>query len=108
VVYEVTEMPVMFRYPPLKYIRIHKLGYMVFRDPKFREAFMRDPKKVMDELGLTEEEQELVLSRDGVRMYDLGVQPYIIFALVWQAFGEWPSREQIAKLGYGRKISENS
>jgi hypothetical protein len=108
VVYEVTEMPVVFRYPPLKYIRIHKLGYMVFRDPKFREAFMRDPKKVMDELGLTEEEQELVLSRNGVRMYDLGVQPYIIFALVWQAFGEWPSREQIAKLGYGRKISENS
>jgi hypothetical protein len=104
----VTEMPVVFRYPPLKYIRLHKLGYMVFRDPKFREAFMRDPKKVMDELGLTEEEQELVLSRDGVRMYDLGVQPYIIFALVWQAFGEWPSREQIAKLGYGRKISENS
>jgi hypothetical protein len=41
-------------------------------------------------------------------MYDLGVQPYIIFALVWQAFGEWPSREQIAKLGYGRRISENS
>jgi hypothetical protein len=108
VVYEVTEMPVVFRYPPLKYVRIHKLGYMVFRDPKFREAFMRDPKKVMDELGLTEEEQELVLSRNGVRMYDLGVQPYIIFALVWQAFGEWPSREQIAKLGYGRKISENS
>jgi hypothetical protein len=38
----------------------------------------------LDELGLTKEEQELDLSRDGVRMYDLGVQPYIIFALVWQ------------------------
>ena len=44
---------------------------------------MRCPRR-LDELGLTKEEQELDLSRDGVRMYYLGVQPYIIFALVWQ------------------------
>ena len=98
---------VIFRYPPLKHIRLHRLGYMVFRDPKVREAFMKDPRRVMEEFGLTPEEQGLVMSRDGVRMYDLGVQPYIIFALVWQAFGEWPSRDQIAKLGYGRRASKN-
>ncbi|MEM1946001.1 MAG: hypothetical protein QW614_04765 [Candidatus Caldarchaeum sp.] len=96
-------MTIIFRYPPLEHLRIHKLGYMIFRDPDFRERFKRDMNKVMDEFGLTEEEKKLVLSRDGVKMYDMGVQPYIIFALVWQAFGEWPSREQIKKLGYGRE-----
>lgn len=97
-------MPIVFKYPKLEHIRIHRLGYMVFRDPGIRERFMREPYKVMEEFGLTKEEQELVMSRDGVKMYDLGVQPYIVFALVWQAFGEWPSREQIIKMGYGRKV----
>ncbi len=57
----------------------------------------------MAEFGLTEDEKRLVQSRDGVKMYDMGIQPYIIFALIWQAFGEWPSSEQVVKLGYGRE-----
>jgi hypothetical protein len=95
---------IIFRYPPLRHLQLHKLGYHVFRDPAVRERFKKDPHAVMDEFGLTEDEKKLVLSRDGVKMYNLGIQPYIIFALVWQAFGEWPSREQIAKHGYGREI----
>ena len=97
-------MVIIFRYPPLKHIRLHKLGYAIFRDPAIRERFKQNPHKVMDEFGLTEEEKKLVMSRDGVKMYDMGIQPYIIFALVWQAFGDWPSREKIKALGYGREI----
>lgn len=73
-----------------------------------RERFKREPHKVMEEFGLTQEEKELVISRDGVKMYDMGIQPYIIFALVWQAFGEWPSRQQIKQLGYGRSLPERA
>jgi len=101
-------MVIIFRYPPLKHIRIHKLGYNIFRDPDLRERFKRDPYKVMDEFGLTEEEKSLVMSRDGVKMFDMGVQPYIIFALVWQAFGEWPSREKVKSLGYGREVQSHN
>ncbi|HID05487.1 MAG TPA: hypothetical protein EYH45_04330 [Candidatus Caldiarchaeum subterraneum] len=101
-------MVIIFRYPPLKHIRLHKLGYSIFRDPDVRERFKQDPYKVMDEFGLTEEEKQLVMSRDGVKMYDLGIQPYIIFALVWQAFGDWPSREKIKQLGYGRSIPQRT
>ncbi|MCS7133464.1 MAG: hypothetical protein NZ921_01495 [Candidatus Caldarchaeum sp.] len=97
---------IIFRYPPLQHLRLHKLGYAISRNPEMRERFKREPQKVMDEFGLTQEEKQLILSRDGVKMYDIGIQPYIIFALVWQAFGEWPSREQIKKLGYGRTLPD--
>ncbi|MEM0441348.1 MAG: hypothetical protein QXY84_03930 [Candidatus Caldarchaeum sp.] len=99
-------MTIVFRYPPLKFLKLHKLGYSISRSPELRERFQKDPENVMNEFGLSEEERKLVMSRDGVEMYDMGVQPYIIFALVWQAFGEWPSREQIAKIGYGRGLPQ--
>lgn len=60
------------------------------------QEYRRNPETVMNAFGLTEEEKELVRSKDPVRMFNAGVMAYAIFYLIWEAEG-WiyrPPEEQ--------------
>ncbi|MEM1946412.1 MAG: hypothetical protein QXU87_04175 [Candidatus Caldarchaeum sp.] len=74
-------------FPELKFYRLHKMARAIHLDAGLRERYRKDPEAVMKEFELTEDEKQLVRSKDPAKMFNAGVSPYAIFFLIWEAEG---------------------
>ena len=80
-------MPLLYGYPEPKFYRLHKFALQIHKDKELRERFKQNPEEAMAQFNLSEEEKELVRSKDPIKMFHAGISPYAIFYIVWEGYG---------------------
>ena len=80
-------MPILYGYPEPKFYRLHKFALQLHKDKDLREKFRQKSDEVMEQFNLSEEEKELIKSKDPVKMFNAGISPYAIFYIVWEGYG---------------------
>ena len=67
---------------------INRICHRVFHDEAFRDFVKRDPAAAIADLPLTDEERKLLLAGDVARLFEMGVQPFLLGNLSrWDLFG---------------------
>jgi hypothetical protein len=67
---------------------INKICYRALHDVAFREAAKRDPVAAIRDLPLTQEEREALLAGDVARLYEWGVNAFLMSHLTrFELFG---------------------
>ena len=60
---------------------IHKICHRVTHDREFRELLRRRPEEALEGAPLDREERAALLAGDIVRLYQMGVHPYLLWHL---------------------------
>jgi hypothetical protein len=99
-------------------ISVNHLCRDITRDPKLRQAFLRDPKGELAKYPrkFTEAERAALLSGDVGTLYQMGVNAYLmgylarygIFGLTIEAYSERVRRSVEAKMGLARSRAPSS
>jgi hypothetical protein len=76
----------LYGYPEPRTLRVHKFAHEIHSNLDFRKKFQSSPDETMIEYGLTDEEREVVKSRDSVRMAKWGLTPYAIAYIEREAY----------------------
>jgi len=61
---------------------LSKLIHTLYREEKLRSQFRREPEKVILTFGLSKSEADLIMSRDYLGLYAMGLHPILLYHLV--------------------------
>ena len=67
---------------------LSKLIYRLYVEGELRKRFREDPGAILDRFDLTEEEKRIVIEKDYVALYGLGVHPMLVAHYVSVTGGE--------------------
>lgn len=66
-------------FPPARAYRLNKCLFALKSDDGFRARFLKDPERVMAQMGLSAEERAALAAQDRDRLVALGAHPYLVF-----------------------------
>lgn len=90
-------MVIYYTFPEISRFNIHKLIYDLRENKELREKFRKNPREVMMQYNLSEEDMRVLLRADPEEMFNYGINPYIIhdYRLVILGLGDRPVEEQV-------------
>ena len=72
-------MDTHYVFPPASAYALNRLLYSLKSDPAFRERYVADVQRVMDEAGLDPPTRGALVGFDRDRLVALGAHPYLVF-----------------------------